>query len=137
MNKYFVDTNIFFRLLLEDNLSQYRIVENLFKNAEQGKLDLWTTDVVILEIIWTLKSFFKYSNSGIRQTINKILAIENLQIENRELSIQALTDFEEKNVDFADAYNYQLAQKAGCKILSFDDDFKKLGRVEDLKKVVK
>lgn len=137
MSEYFVDTNIFLRFLIPENKFQYKIAKRLFEKAEQGKMKLWTTDVVILEIIWTLESFYKSLKTSIHKSVNEILALRGLTVNNSRLITNALKDFKEKNVDFADAYNYQLAKKEGKKILSFDKDFKKLGVKVDIKKVAK
>ena len=134
---YFIDTNNILRLLLKDNKTQYQIARKIFEKAQSGKLNIWTTDVVILELVWTLKSVYKYSRFVIREKINAVIALPYLSIQNKKLIIQALHDFANKNINFADAYNYQLAKKENKKILSFDKDFKKLGVKEDIKKIVK
>jgi len=134
---YFVDTNVFLRFLLGDDIPQHQLAHRLFQKAEAGKLNLWTTDIVILEIVWTLKSFYKYPNVGIKKTVSGILALKNLQVTNSHFLLQALEDFTSKNIDFTDAYNFQLAIKEGKKILSFDDDFRKLGPVANIAAVVK
>lgn len=137
MKEYFVDTNIFLRFLLADNKQQYLLAKKLFKKAEDGKISLWTTDIVILEIIWTLKSFYKIKPREIQHHINCLAALENLKITNGSLLLETLDLFANKNVDFADAYNFLLAQKAKKKIVSFDQDFDKLGKRENIEKVVK
>jgi predicted nucleic acid-binding protein len=135
MTRYFVDTNLFLRLLLKNHPEQSPIAERIFQKAEEGKLKLWTTDVVISEIVWVLKSFFKQPPFKIQQSVSKVFGITNLSILNKKLLIQALDDFVKKNVDFVDAYNYQLAKLHDRKILSFDEDFDKLGKREGLNKI--
>lgn len=137
MREYFVDTNIFLRFLLADNKKQYLLAKKLFQKAEDGKISLWTTDIVILEIIWTLKSFYQLKPQEIQHSITSLAALKNLKIENKNLILEALDVFVSKNVDFADAYNFLLAQKTKKKILSFDQDFDKLGKRENIEKVVK
>lgn len=90
-----------------------------------------------MEIIWTFKSFYKLSVEEIQYKVSSLLALENLQIKNRELLFQALDYFVEKKIDFADAYNFLLAQKENKKIISFDEDFDKLGERENLEKLIK
>lgn len=127
MQGYFIDTNIILRLLLRDNQFQYRLAKRIFELGENRRIEIWTTDVVILELVWTLKSLYRYNRQTIRDKIDGILALSYLDIGNKKLILQALDSFATKNVDFADAYNFQLAKKENKKILSFDDDYKKLG----------
>jgi predicted nucleic-acid-binding protein len=137
MADYFVDTNIFLRFLLKDHQTQYPLAVKLFRKADRGKANLWTTDVVILELVWTLKSLYGYDRFTIRENVEGIIALPNLDVLNKKLILQALQDFVNKNIYFADAYNYQLATKAKKRILSFDKDFKKLGVKVDIKKFVR
>lgn len=134
--EYFVDTNIFLRFLLADVRPLAKLAEKLFLAAEKNKLKLWTTDIIILEIVWTLKSFYQYSNKNIQKTVSGLLGLKNLRVRNRKLLIQALKDFEDKKVDFADAYNYQLALKFNKKIVSFDKDFDKLGKRWKIQEII-
>lgn len=135
MSNYFIDTNIILRFLLKDNKIQYPQARKIFEKTERGKINIWTTDVVILELIWTLKSLYGYDRFTIKEKVEGMFALPNFDILNKKLILQALQDFANKNLDFADAYNYQLAKKEGKKILSFDKDFKKLGVKIDIKKV--
>ena len=135
MRNYFIDTNIFLRFLLKDNQRQYLIARSILENAEKAKVGIWTTDVVILELVWTLRSLYKFDKEKIREKVEGIVSLEYLEAVNKNFIIQALHDFVEKNVDFIDAYNYQLAKKEGKEILSFDKDFKKLGVKVDFKKL--
>lgn len=137
MKEYFVDTNIFLRFLLADHKRQHLLAKKLFKKAEEGKVSLWTTDIVILEIVWTLKSFYQLRPQEIQSHISSLIALGNLRVENKNLLLQALDHFARKNVGFTDAYNFLLAQRANKKILSFDQDFDKLGKREKIEKVVK
>ena len=137
MSNYFIDTNIILRFLLKDNKIQYPQARKIFEKGEAGKISMWTTDVVILELIWTLKSVYGYDRFIIREKVESLLALPNFEVLNKKLVLQALHDFANKNVDFADAYNYQLARKEGKRVLSFDKDFKKLGVKVDIKSVAK
>lgn len=136
MKEYFVDTNIFLRFLLADQKRQYSLAKKLFQKAEKGKVFLWTTDVVILEIVWTLKSFYKLKPKTIQYQVSSLIALENLKVKNKDLLLQALDYFAAKNVDFGDAYDFLLAKNENKEILSFDRDFDKLGKREKIEKIV-
>lgn len=136
MREYFVDTNIFLRFLLEDQPTQSALAKKLLKKAEKGEINLWTTDIVVLEVIWTLKSFYKLEASEIQEKVCCLMALENLKVPNKEIILKALDYFVFQGVSYADAYNFLIAQKEGKGILSFDKDFDKLGKRENLEKLV-
>lgn len=108
----------------------------LFQKAEERKISLWTTDIVILGIVWTLKSFYKLDPQAIQNQVSSLIGLENLKVKNKEFLLQALDFFVAKKVDFVDAYNFLLARHENKKILSFDQDFDKLGKREKIEKVV-
>ena len=124
---YFVDTNYFSRFLLADQKAQFKKAEQLFKKAEKGEIKLWTTDVVILEIIWTLHSFYKLKSPVIVEKIRQLLILPGVKFLNKDEILKALDLFIEKEVDFVDAYNFVLGKKAKVAgFVSFDKDFQKL-----------
>jgi len=125
--RHFVDTNYFLRFLLADQKAQFKKAKQLFKKAEKGEIKLWTSDVVVLEIIWTLQSFYKLKSWAIVEKIHQLLVLPGIKFSHREEILKALGLFSEKKVDFADAYNFVLAQKAKVTdFITFDKDFQKL-----------
>ena len=50
----FVDTNIFLCFLTNDDPRKADACEQLFKKAVSGKESLFTTELVIAEIVWVL-----------------------------------------------------------------------------------
>lgn len=132
MKEYFIDTNIFLRFLLADNPRQYNLARQIFLNAGKGQISLWTSTAVVLELVWTLQSFYKLDRINIQEKISSLIVLDGLKTENSDLLLSALDLFVKKNVDFIDAYNFCLARKAGKKIISFDKDFDKLGERENL-----
>ena len=124
MNKYLVDTNIFLRILQKDNLKMFDACKKLFEKCEQGKIKLYTSNLVILELVWTLKNFYKEKKEQIVDEIFSILNFPNLDIEDKELLLETLMLWQHKNTDFSDVYNYVLAKKTNItNIYSYDKDF--------------
>jgi predicted nucleic acid-binding protein len=127
MEDLFVDTNIFLRFLLKDDRKKAEHCKNLFEKAEKGKIKIFTSDLVIAEVIWTLESFYKLSKKEVSEKVRQMLTLKNLGIPGASLLIEALVIYEEKNVDFIDAYNYILMLNGGLeRIASYDTDFDKL-----------
>ena len=129
--KIFVDTNVFLRFLLADHPKQSPASRRLFEEAKENKIKLTTHSIVIVEIIWTLQSFFGFSKQEILDKLNVILHFNQLEIIDCDILVMAVEIFGDKNVDFIDAYvaSY-LVQKKIYQIYSFDKDFDKIGKIK-------
>lgn len=123
----FVDTNVFLRALLQDDPTKSPKSQTLFDKAIQGKLELWTTEWVIGEIIWVLHSFYEKPKSFIIDSIAKILNTQGLFIHNEDLVIEALSLYKNDNLDYVDAVNSVLVQEEGVKkVYSYDKHFNRI-----------
>jgi predicted nucleic-acid-binding protein len=130
----FVDTNVFLRFLLNDDPEKADACEMLFRRAVNGEESLFTTEMVIAEIVWVLESYYELVKSEIREKLEKILNTQNLDCPNREIIINALAAYEEKNIDYIDAYNASILKKKGInEVYSYDrhyDRIKWMKRIE-------
>lgn len=104
-SRAFVDTNLFLRYVTNDVPEQADAVEKLLGRAAAGEVRLVTSAMVMAEIVWTLESFYELSRAAIKEILLGILNTPGLEVETADLIIQAVVWFEEKNVDFIDAYN--------------------------------
>ncbi len=101
----FVDTNIFIRYLTNDIPEKADRCEEIFRKAVNREENLYTTDMVIAEIVWVLESYYELPKREIQEKVGKILNTPNLIGPNRDLILTALTLYTEINIDFIDAYN--------------------------------
>ncbi|MGA7876917.1 MAG: PIN domain-containing protein [Desulfoferrobacter sp.] len=133
----FVDTNVFLRFLVNDDSQKADACEMLFKRAIEGEEALFTTDMVVAEIIWVLESYYKLNMKEIREKVEKILNTKNLECLNREIIINALAVSEEANIDYIDAYNaYMLKTRGITELYSYDSHYDRLSwlkRIEPAK----
>ena len=108
----FVDTDIFLRYLTNDVPKQADAVERLLRRAGAGEIVLVTGIMVIAEIVWTLESFYKLPRVEIQARVRAIINTPGLEVHDRIVISQAISDYVDKNVDFGDAYNaaWTLAQ---------------------------
>lgn len=104
MNRYFVDTNLFLRFLTNDIPEQAELLENLLEKSKRGLVKLVVNSMVFAEIVWTLQSYYKYPKSKIDEIVSSIAASPAFEINEREILLQALEDFNSLNIDFIDAY---------------------------------
>ena len=110
---YFVDTNLFLRFLTNDLPVQADKVEGLLRRAGKGEVKLVTTSMVIVEIVWTLESFYQVPKSEIQDKVLAILNTPGLDVDGADLLLQAAVMYAEKNVDFIDAFNAVWMMKQG------------------------
>jgi predicted nucleic acid-binding protein len=102
--KIFVDTNIFLRYLINDNISISDKIEEIFKKASSGKILLVTNSLVIIEIIFVLESYYDKSKKELEAAILKIINTNGLEVKDSGLILDALNFYLYKNIDLEDAY---------------------------------
>ena len=128
----FLDANVILRYLLNDIPEQADAVDELLKEAEEGKILLRTTALVIAEIVWTCESYYELPKEEIRDKVLAILSTPGLEVENAELLAEAAILYVEKNVDFIDAYNACWAKREGIRF-AYTFDLKHFRRFDWLK----
>ena len=111
--RVFTDTNLFLRFLTNDVSEQADTVEKLLHLAASGEVILVTNSMVLAEIVWTLESFYHLSKTEIKDKVLAIVNTPGLVISEDDLIVQAITWYEEKNVDYADAFNAAWLLKQG------------------------
>jgi len=123
----FIDTNIFIRFLVNDIPQKADACEKIFKNAVAKKETLFTTEMVIAEIIWVLESYYELSQQEVQEKVEKILNTPNLICPHKDLILNALTIYSEKNIDYIDAYNALILKGKGIKELySYDKHYDRM-----------
>lgn len=123
----FVDTNVFLRFLVNDDPVKADACEALFRKAIAGDEVLLTSEMVIAEIIWVLESYYELGKADIRERVEKILNTQNLECPHREIIINALSLYAEKNIDYIDAFNaVTLKRDKVAGIYSYDKHFDRI-----------
>ena len=124
MEKVFVDTNIFLRYLTKDDPAKYERCREIFKKAMEGELSLFTSEMVIAELIWTLLSYYRVPKAEVIEKVSIIIGTRNLHIVNKAIIADSLVLYGQKNIDYIDAYNTVFMKSQGLeKIYSYDEDF--------------
>jgi len=124
----FVDTNVFLRFFLKDAAALYEKARALFEKAEEGKIKLETSELVIAEIVWVLESFYGFTRKEVTEVLATLLASRNLKIAGHARISGAVQLYASGNMDFIDAYNIAyIKSKEYTKIATFDSKhFKKV-----------
>ena len=123
----FLDTNIFIRFLTDDVPEKADACEEIFKKAVEKREDLFTTDLVIAEIVWVLESFYELPKNEVQDKVEKILNTPNLICPHKDLILSALILYSEKNIDYIDAYNALILKENGIEELySYDKHYDRI-----------
>lgn len=117
----FIDTNYFLRFFLADNHKQSKKVKELFVSAAEGKSKIFTSNIVIFEIFWVLSSYYRKNKSEIISTLEKILALEFIEVDDRAVFVRALTLFQKRSLSLEDCYHLSFASfKKAKSFATFD-----------------
>lgn len=101
----------------------------LMRQAERGEVVLVLTPLVVAEVVWTLKSFYRQPYEEIVRVLVPLLSADGVETQEREILVQALELVKSKNVDFSDAVLAVQAARHGESVCTFDEDFKRLPAV--------
>ncbi len=129
----FLDTNIILRYLTWDEPKKARRCEDLFKRATDGKEVLYTTTLVIAELIWTLEKAYKLPRSEIVSYVQRIFNTPNILLDEKDILLMAIGLYELKKIDFIDAYNaISMGAKNIDTLYSYDAHFDLISHLKRL-----
>ena len=106
----FVDTNVFLRSVLDDNVEQAKKAGLLFEMAVLNKVELKTTVVVFFEIAWVLSSHYKIIKEDLVVMLLDLLNLKTSFVGKRvyKMSVKNMQKF---NYDLEDAFNFYSAKE--------------------------
>ncbi len=114
----YVDTNILLRFIIDDNKELADIAENILKSDECHLLP-----EVIPEIIYVLRSVYKYRREDIAQAIQRLLPL--VVVKEQLLTNLALTYFAQFNLDYVDCILLARNKLHGREVATFDKELEK------------
>lgn len=123
--KVFIDTNVWLRFLVADQKEKYQACKRLIALNEEGKLRVYTSTVVLLEVIYTLTSFYRISKKEMVKDIKTILSSRNLTLVEKTDFRKALSCFSKHNIKLADCLIATQLPKQTI-LCTYDKDFEKL-----------
>ncbi|HYO12175.1 MAG TPA: PIN domain-containing protein [Thermoanaerobaculia bacterium] len=127
MKRLWVDANVLLRFLTGEPEGLAERSARLMRRAESGEVRLVLSPLVVAEIVWVLKSFYGPSYADIARVVVPLLSADGIEIDQREIMIQAIELARDKNVDFLDAVLALQAVRNGETVCNFDKtDFKRL-----------
>ena len=129
----FLDANIILRFILDDDPTLSPKAKSIFESISRSKSKIFISQMAAFEVTFTLERTYKLPKSDVRQEFLKIIKVENIILDKREILEKALFFYEDKNISFADAYQAALMfKKKVKKIYSFDRDFDRFPQIKRL-----
>ena len=128
----YIDTDVIIRLLTADDEKKRQKAAVLFEKVSRNELILSTPDTAIADAVYVLSSpnLYHLPKGKIRDLLITLLAYPNFKVKNKQVVIQALHYYADKNLDFGDAVLVVLTQKSKEKtIYSYDHDFNKFSDI--------
>lgn len=96
-----IDTNILVRIFVtEGGHDEARARAFVAANAARGAF--FVALIVLVELVWTLRSRYSYSHSVIAEVVRSLLGSDDFVVESRALVEEALTLQTTNNAGFAD-----------------------------------
>lgn len=124
MKIYYVDTNVFLRFILKDNVQQYKTVRGLFKKAKDIEVKLLVPQIVIFEINFVLGKVYHIGKEEIIQQLESLLSTYYFHIQNDEIFKDALKLFKISNNSLVDCFLILKAKQEGAELFTFDKKLK-------------
>src|SRR4051794_18950485 len=125
--RLWVDANVVLRFLTREPEEQAGKAAELMSRAERGEGILVLSTLVVAEVFWVLKSYYRHSLADIARVLVPLLSAEGIESEDRERMIQAIELGRDKNVDLVDAVLALQAAERDEAVCTFDEsDFSRL-----------
>jgi len=123
--RYLLDTNILLRFLTGEPASQAAAAGKLFSRADEGKVALDISPVIVAEALYTLLSFYGVERKTAAEKLSALLRLRGVKLRDAAQVLSALERLQTVNVGFADAFLAACAADEAVPVASFDRDFDK------------
>jgi len=124
---YLIDTNIFLRTLIKEDEVSFQACQKFLNQVKTNQVEAVVPGVVLIELVWTLKSFYGLTKREVIQALESVLHLNNLKVIDDYDHAQALKLWSKHKAKYVDCLLASLAQKYHYYIISYDQDFEKLG----------
>lgn len=122
-----IDANIILRFVTADHPEMSPRCRELFARVQSGTEIVFLPEAALSDVVWTLRSFYRWPVDRIGRFIGDLLALDGLRMSRKELAWEALNLFMEGRFDFSDAFIVAEMRAAGLNDLySYDQDFDRI-----------
>ena len=121
-----LDTNVIVRFLVSDKSPKYKNLYSFFESLERGKMRVELKLIVLFQVIFVLKSFYKVPKLDISNGIMDLLKYKGITIKEKKIVNRTLELWQESSLEIVDCYLIACLEKDSQSILySYDRDFEK------------
>ena len=113
------DTNVIIRVLVGDDPLQTRKAERAFVLHARGE-GVFVSLVVLAEVAWVLGSGYGWDRTMIHARLSRLVRTTGVVIEELDLVLKALEEFQSGRADLADYFILGKARRAAGTLLTFD-----------------
>jgi predicted nucleic acid-binding protein len=126
---YLLDTNVFLRLILKDNLEQYKQIIGLLEQSEFSKINLVCPLISLFEITFVLSGkTYQRPKNEIATILKTLLKLRIIKFESEEIFALALDIFLENSISIVDSFLLSSSQIQKYEFYSFDQKALKISK---------
>lgn len=127
MTRVWVDANVLLRFLTGEPTDLAERARAFMEQVATGEVEAKINVLILAEVVWVLKSFYKQPMSRIAEVLVPLIAANGVSVDDPDLAMGALGLAARTGVDFADAYLALLAQRSSEPVCTFDrTDFSRM-----------
>lgn len=122
----FLDANILIRHLTNDDPVKAPACFALIEAIERGEVSVWTSDLIISEVVFVLssKKLYNLDRETIRDLLLPIINLPGIKLPSKRVYSTAFDLYTRLNIDYTDAYNAALALNSKRpEVYSYDTHF--------------
>lgn len=113
---------------MADDEKKFKDCLRLLEIIEKGKIRPYTSNIIILEIIFVLIRIYKFPKKKVLDGIKKILNLRNFTLIETTNAKEAIKIFKSHNVKFPDCLIATQIPE-GAKMVTYDQDFQKINGI--------
>ena len=126
-----IDANILLRFVVADHPVMSPKCRELLARVERGEETVFLPEAALQDVIWTLKSHYRWPRERIRAFADQLLALDHLTMRDKARFWSALDLFEDRRIDFSDALIVAETRQEGLDaIYSYDRDFDRVASLD-------
>lgn len=116
-----LDANVLVRYLTEDDARQVALAEKVIEESRTKEEPLFLSTLAICEMVWVLSRGYRRTKAEILSTLDQILSMEQIQLEDESLIRKSLEAYRVGRANLADYVIGESGRRAGCRdTVTFD-----------------
>jgi predicted nucleic-acid-binding protein len=123
-----IDTNVVIRFLTSAKDPKYSGLYDFFGSLERGEIRTELKLIVLFQVIFVLKSFYKVPRAAIANALLDLLEYKGISIRKKKHIRRTIELWRDSNLDIVDCYLIASLEGDPQNLLySYDSDFDKFG----------